>query len=728
MLQGFEPREYQKVIALTANANNTLVVLPTGLGKTNVFLMVAAKRLATYPESKILFVGPTRPLIEQYFQVFKEHLDMPEGKMAMLTGKIPPIKRQQLWELASVIFSTPQSIEHDLLNKKIDLSKVSLFGVDEAHRAVGKYSYSWIAEQYMQQAKHSRILALTASPGSEKSKINEVCKNLFIERIEVRTEDDVDVKPYMKEKKIIHVPVHLPSEFEGVLTALKKCMTKNIDAIRRYGLIRESPSKTELLRTQASLHGQLAHGNKTIKVLHSLSLLAQAIKVSHAIELAESQSIPSLCKYLDKLAEEGEQGKTKAAKSLLQNEDFKTAKLYAEGLLAKGVTHPKIKELRRIVVAQKNKKNNTKIIVFTQYRDTAVLLKEQLETIEILSPRIFVGQNRKGGLGMNQNKQKELLEQFKDNQFDVLIATSIGEEGLDIPQVDVVVFYEPVPSAIRQIQRIGRTSRRNDGTIFILVAKNTRDEVFRWVAQSKQRNMHRLLKELKTSLLLTTDKKKIPKKKAEEDITIVIDTREKQAMLARQLMNEGVKIQLATLATGDYLVSNKCCVEFKTVPDFVASILDGRLLQQTRSLRELYERPLIIIEGEEDIYSVRNVHPHAILGAFVTLLRYNVPFLQTKNMKETAGVLYQLAKAEQRDGPASITLHAKKPKDLKQQQEFVISSLPGIEGSLAPQLLKVFGNVRNVMNASEEEMMSVPLIGKKKASAITSLVGNTYSC
>src|SRR3989338_4238689 len=198
MIKDFEPRLYQQTIFATAAEKNTLVVLPTGMGKTNVFLMLAAQRLKQYPNSKILFIGPTRPLIEQYLNVFKAHFEISEEDMAVFTGMVSPEKRSELWKKAKIIFSTPQGLENDIISNRIKLEEVCLLGVDEAHRAVGDYAYPFVAKQYQKKARYPRILALTASPGSDMEKIKEVCQNLFIEEIEIRTEESPDVRPYIQ--------------------------------------------------------------------------------------------------------------------------------------------------------------------------------------------------------------------------------------------------------------------------------------------------------------------------------------------------------------------------------------------------------------------------------------------------------------------------------------------------------------------------------------------------
>src|SRR3989338_7172784 len=237
MIKGFVPRLYQETILATAAQKNTLVVLPTGMGKTNIFLMLAAQRLSHYPNSKILLIGPTKPLIDQYYAVFKEFFDMPEEKMAIFTGMVSPEKREQLWKTATVIFSTPQGLENDIISRKINLEEVSLLGFDEAHRAVGNYSYVFIASQYNKLARYPRIVGMTASPGTAMEEIKEVSQNLFMEAIEVRTDNDPDVKPYVQEMDITWVPVHLPPLLKEVQKPLQDFVRSRAEKLKQMGLL-----------------------------------------------------------------------------------------------------------------------------------------------------------------------------------------------------------------------------------------------------------------------------------------------------------------------------------------------------------------------------------------------------------------------------------------------------------------------------------------------------------
>ncbi len=734
MIKDFTPRLYQEAILATAVKYNTLIVLPTGLGKTNIFLMLAAHRLKLYPESKVLLIGPTRPLIDQYLEVFKNHFEISADRMAVLTGLVRPEKRVELWKNASIIFSTPQGLENDVISGRIKLEDVSLLGFDEAHRAVGDYSYVWLAKKYSNEAKFPRIVGMTASPGSDLEKITEVCNNLMIEEIEVRTEADSDVSPYIQEIDIDYVKVELPERFLEVGRLIKECIKSKLDAVKKFGYMGSSfaLSKSELLKLQASLHSQLARGSKDFSLLRSVSLLAEAMKASHALELLESQGITQLQKYFQRLMEEGKTSRVKALKNLLADGNFRAAMAKAQKLYEEKVEHPKLDELKRIVSTE-IKSGAEKIIVFSQYRDSALKIKEVLDSLSGIGSEIFVGQAKKEDTGLSQKEQKAMLDRFRDGNFNVLIATSIGEEGLDIVKVDLVIFYEPLPSAIRSIQRRGRTGRQEKGRVVVLIARNTRDEAFRWVAHHKEKRMHRILNSLKGKVRLNKgaeEKGKLmgyaEKKKENGNVKIFADYREK-GPVAKELSDSGVSVELKTLEIGDYVCSSRVAVEVKTTDDFVNSIVDGRLLQQLKELKRGYERPVVIIEGDADIYSVRGVHPNAIRGMIATIaVSYGIPIIKTRDSIETAGIITAIAKREQENSSEEIQVHSQKPSTLKEQQEFIVSALPGVETTIARSLLKRFGSVKGIVNASSGELKEAELVGEKKASEIRRVVDSGY--
>ncbi len=729
MLKEFRPRLYQETILATAVKKNTLVVLPTGMGKTAIAMMLAAYRLKQFPESKILILACTKPLVDQHYETFRKFLNFDESRFAMFTGNVSPEKRADLWKDAKVIFSTPQGLENDIISGKIGLEDVSLLVVDEAHRAVGDYSYVFIAKQYNKKARFPKILALTASPGSDLEKINEIIKNLYIEEIEIRTDESPDVRPYIKEIDVEWVKVELPDEFKEVKKYLDDCYKSKLKAIKDLGYLNSAAghSKKELLEIQGALHAQISQGDKSFDILKSVSLMAEAMKVHHAVELIETQGITALVSYLNDIESQAENTKVRAVKNLLNDINFRSAIVKAKKLYEAGIEHPKFDKLKDIV-SNEIKNKDVKVIVFTQYRDSALKIISELNKIENANAKIFVGQLKKKESGLSQKEQKRILDEFRAGGFNVLISTSVGEEGLDVPAVDLVVFYEPIPSAIRHIQRRGRTGRQEKGRVIILMAKDTRDEAYRWSAHHKEKKMHRHLDNLKSKIVLSNSGNKLDKYVPEEErLKIFADYREKGSGIIKELAESNVIVSLERLDTADYVVSSRCGIEVKTVEDFVNSIIDGRLLDQIKELKRNFERPLIIIEGIEDIYSVRRVHPNAIRGMLATIaISYGIPILNTKNSQESAALLRIIAKREQEYDSGEFSMHTRKPLSLKDLQEYVVSSLPDVGGAIAKNLLEKFGSVKNVFNANEEELKEVELIGEKKAKRIREVVDGEY--
>ncbi len=723
MLKNLTPRLYQETIFSKATTKNTLVVLPTGLGKTALAMMLAQHRLSLYPDSKILMIAPTKPLVEQHLETFKKHIEAKESDFAMFTGEVSPEKRAMLWNESKYIFSTPQGLENDFIAGRINIDNVSLLILDEAHRAVGDYSYNFVAQQYSKKAKNPRILGLTASPGSDLEKITEVCKNLNIEIIEVRTEQDADVKDYVHDIKIDWIKVDLPPAFTFIKKTIEECYNAKLHELKKLGYLNSVMiRKTDLLALQTKLHSMLSSGEKNPELWKSISLIAEATKIHHAIELLETQGIHSLFAYFQKLTEESEKGTSKAVKNLVADEKFRLAFEMTKKLYENNIEHPKINELKKIVSSNINEK----MIIFSHYRDTATKIKKELDKLNITS-KIFVGQAKKKETGLNQKQQKQILDEFRNGIFNVLIATSVAEEGLDVPNVNLVVFYEPLPSAIRTIQRRGRTGRNENGKVIILMANRTRDEAYHWSTQRKEKNMHRLLKTVNDKVSLNGLKdpqSKLPK--AYDDVKIICDDREKSNGIMRQLVDLGIKVDLRRIDIGDYVLSERCVVELKTVPDFVDSIIDGRLLEQLKELVK-FDRPVLIIEGIEDIYSQRNLHPNAIRGMLSTIaVSYGIPVLQTRNNKETAELLYIIAKREQDPDKKQYSLHNKKPISDKDLQEYIVSSLPNVGPSMAKEFLHKFRSIRRIFNATEDELKEVQGVGEKTAKEIQRTLDKDY--
>src|SRR3989344_5907492 len=463
------PRDYQQKIFETAKNRNTLVVLPTGLGKTLIALLLAIERLKKHPGSKILFLAPTRPLAEQHYAYFTKYLPELFADLQLFTGEVPAEKRQEIWQTAEVIFSTPQCVANDLEKYRYDSHEVSLLIIDEAHRCLKNYDYTTVVEFYKKQALNERILGLTASPGSDPEIVKQICMHLNIEEIEIRTRHSEDVKEYLQELEFKKVEVPFPQEFIEIRVLLKRIWDSKVSILKSKNYLVGPANKITLLKLQARLAMQVSRRN--FAAMHGMSLTAQAIKISHALELLETQTLSGLNTYLKGLIKQASEKKSKAVQNLTKSPEFNAALISLQSLLTKKTEHPKIEELAVITENELKENTQAKIMIFTQFRDTASTILKRLSQITEAKPAMFVGQAKKtsasGNTGLSQKEQKAVIEQFKNNEVNILIATSIGEVGLDIPEVSAVIFYEPVPSAIRKIQRAGRTASLAPGKLMI---------------------------------------------------------------------------------------------------------------------------------------------------------------------------------------------------------------------------------------------------------------------
>lgn len=721
MLVDLAPRLYQETILASCAQQNTLVVLPTGMGKSIIFVMLAAHRLKQFPSSKVLILVPTKPLAEQHVKSLKKFLQIEE--IHLFTGDVKAEERAKLFEKAKIIVSTPQGVENDVISKKIDLSKVSLLVFDEAHRAVKDYSYVWLAKYYMQHAKYPRILGLTASPGSTKEKIQEVCTNLFVEGIEVRSAQDPEVAPYIQEVNTKYLEVELSDKLRKVLSYFKLVEKSRADRLRELGVTAPVSSRGDLLKLQAKLRGELSiGGDKKFEVMKCISVCAEIMKLQHAVELLESQGVSALSLYMEKMVTDAQKGASKAVKNLMADSNMRSAHILIQNAIEEGVEHPKMELLRTLITERLT--GESKFIIFNQYRDNAKKIVEELNLMDGISAELFVGQAKKSGTGLSQKKQKQMIEDFSEGKFNVIVMTSVGEEGLDIPQVDYVIFFEPVPSAIRHIQRRGRTGRLERGEVYILMTKGTRDEIYRWSAHHKEKRMYSALKSMKREIVFAQVNQSTLDQFEEKKLKIFVDHREKKSRVIKHFIDEGYEVEIGQLEVADYILSDDVGVEFKTVEDFINSLVDGRLLEQIKDLKYNFRRPLIILEGEEDLFGVRNIHPNSIRGMLATItVTFGIPIIRTKNSNESAQMMMTIVKREQ--GEKSSKSFSPNPTrrgiSVEEQQVHFVAALPDIGEKLAKELLERFKSPKGVVNASLDELKEVEKIGKVKAANLKNM-------
>ncbi|MEM2897472.1 MAG: helicase-related protein [Candidatus Bathyarchaeia archaeon] len=546
-----EDRLYQRIIAYNATLRNTLVVLPTALGKTIISALVTLHLFRKYKDKRILIMAPTRPLVIQHRETYRRILKINPSNIVFLTGKVPASRRKEVWDgKARILFATPQVVENDLESGILSLRDFCLLVFDECHRARKDYAYTNIAKHYFKQCDWPLILGITASPGSSLEKIQEICDALYMEQIEYRCEDDEDVAPYINPVKVEWRTVDLPEEYKRISEIVRLMLKGKIEKLASYGLIHKDfnyITRKDLLELGEGLRKRLNEAYQGKGSIYSMIALQSAsLTLFHLLELIETQGIKPAQQFLEKI-----DLNEKMSYRIIKNDPNYFAlkdmlKKYSQ------IEHTKINELKKIVEEQLKNHPESRIIVFTQYRNTATQLVDIIKEIKAISVERFVGQASKyDDQGLTQQEQIRILEDFRNGSLNVLVATSIAEEGLDIPSVDLVVFYEPIPSEIRYIQRKGRTGRKRFGKAIILIAEDTSDIAYFYASRRKAEKMRRIVKTLNQKLnpVLRNGSMPTPNPLTEEEIKKIEELAELEEIEGEKaLEKEPIKPKLKPLA------------------------------------------------------------------------------------------------------------------------------------------------------------------------------------
>jgi len=749
-------RAYQENIFINCLNTNCLVVIPTGLGKTIIALMLAIHRLSETPNSKIIFLAPTKPLVTQHYKTFLDLTVINEEELKAITGTTSPEKRKEIWKDLRIAFMTPQVLQNDIISNLYSLKDVSLIIFDECHRTIGDYAYCFIAKKYIESSKNPQILGLTASPGSTEGKINEILKNLFIDRVEIRTEQDSDVKPYIYKVDNEWIKVKLPSEFMDI----KKLITEKLRAtykwLKQQDLLNSSDitkvTRKEMLALDKIINGKISASRadeEKSQLFNAKKFVANAIRLSYMDELIETQGVSSLDDYMKKNIKKIKQNTAnKSLKELFRDSGIKRVLELIEANKLKGIVHPKLEKLAEVLHNQIIQNKDSRILVFCHFRDSVNNIIKFIGRDEVIKAHKFVGQARKSSdKGLTQKEQIQLLDDFKEGIYNTLIATSVGEEGLDIAECDLVIFYDIVPSAVRSIQRRGRTGRKKEGKVLLLMAEGTRDEGYYWAEKAKERVMNQSLRTMKESdsnskggqsNLLNFIKREeesknssnfknnvemalIQKIESAEDYTIICDNRETASAVVRALSLMGVGLKLEHLTVADYILSDRVGIERKSAQDFNDSIKDGRLFNELFELKNNFVRPILILEGDPFMNS--NINQNALYGAITSIiLNLGITIYKTNDPSDSAMFIYQLAKKEQSDSKMEVKLRFdKKPIEISSLLEFIVAGIPGINALRAKNLLKELQSLQEIFNADIGDLMKVENVGKKIAQEIYKL-------
>ncbi|MBN2154776.1 MAG: DEAD/DEAH box helicase family protein [Candidatus Lokiarchaeota archaeon] len=772
-------RDYQTNIFASCIGKNSLVVLPTGMGKTIIALMLALYTHSQVPDKKILFLAPTKPLVAQHQQSFIEMSTLEEWQLPMLT--VPPTKRETLYLDASIAFLTPQILQNDIINKKIDLKEVSLIIFDEAHRAVGDYAYTFIAKMYHQEYPHGLILGMSASPGGDEEKIQEVCENLYISNVEIRSETSPDVAPYVQDVQMNWIPIQLPNEYlqpKKILESMLKIFQKelyNSNFLDHYSL--NKISRKDLLassrRIDFKIRDTSASSEELTNAFYLKKVVSNSIRVSHMLELLEAQGIDPLYKYHQKCIAELKTPKaSKSLHELMQSTEYRKAMQLVRSLVESDFVHPKLIKIRDLLNQQFQQNPDSRVLIFANFRDTVDSIVEFINNTESIIAEKFIGQQarkkgRKIEKGMTQKEQIAKLDLFRAGDINTLVATSVAEEGLDIAECDLVIFYDVIPSEIRTIQRRGRTGRQSEGKLYILMAKGTREEGYYYTEKKREKRMKHVLANYNNSHTSTSGQngvKKSTKKQKMGNIldfmheseensikdaeillsvteqsnsspssdsqskrqVIIADTRETQSPVVRELAVKGMDVILKTLNVADYILSEQVGVERKTDSDFVESLKDGRLFDELHHLSQSFHIPILILEGNP--VNQFSISKTAILGALASIIvNMRISVLYTQSATETADLLIALEKKIHQEKTPIGKVYTKKTTSEAEAQEQIISGIPGINIYRAQELLTAFSTLENIFTAAEDELEQVPGIGKKTAKKIREIAEYDYN-
>uniref|UniRef100_A0A4X2KQY8 ATP-dependent RNA helicase FANCM n=1 Tax=Vombatus ursinus TaxID=29139 RepID=A0A4X2KQY8_VOMUR len=523
----FPVREYQLRISEAALFCNTLVCLPTGLGKTFIAAVVMYNFYRWFPAGKVVFMAPTKPLVAQQIEACSRVMGIPQRHMAEMTGSTQAFIRKEIWHNKRVLFLTPQVMINDLCRGACPAVKIKCLVIDEAHKALGNYAYCQVVRELVKYTKHFRILALSATPGSDTKAVQQVVSNLLIGQIELRSEDSSDILPFTHERQIEKLVVPLGEElvtiqntyiqvleaFANRLIRVKVLMRQDIPNLTKFQII----LARDLFRKNSSPH--ILGGQQGIIE----GDFAICISLYHGYELLQQMGMRSLYIFLCGIMD-GTKGMTRTKNELSRNEQFmklfeQLGNMFSDWNTTSGIvdgnpnqsghndkkfiySHPKLKKLEEVVVEHfrtwkdqntSEKKCDTRVMIFSSFRDSVQEIAEMLQYQPTVRVMTFVGHaSGKSTKGLTQKEQLEVVKQFRDGGYNTLVSTCVGEEGLDIGEVDLIICFDAQKSPVRLVQRMGRTGRKRQGRIVVILTEGKEECAYNR-SQSCKRSIYKAI-------------------------------------------------------------------------------------------------------------------------------------------------------------------------------------------------------------------------------------------
>ncbi|XP_076752165.1 FA complementation group M [Xylocopa sonorina] len=502
--ENYPVRDYQFNIVQACLYNNTMVCLPTGLGKTFIAAVVMYNFWRWYPQGKIIFLAPTKPLVAQ--QIFACHniMGLPSTETIELTGAVSHKQREVAWSKKRIIFATPQVFHNDLDKNIVPSDLVKCVVIDEAHKALGKHSYCECIRLLCERNQTFRILALSATPGNKIDNVHEVIQNLLIAHVELRDETSLDIVPYINRRQVDVILVPLSNELAEYKERYIFIMDRHVKILLRHNVLRGNTANISKGRVFHILKEYQKKTNKSGNYGQIVKTLNILITMYHAYELMIRDGLRAFHKFYQNHCDKFWMNEEPQLQMLLNDIGMYLGPFPDTKVLSEGATmnipnnlvfgHTKFEKLKELLLhhfkSSEGKENNTQVIIFVEYRDIVseiyVLL---LQCQPVIRPQMFVGQ-----AGQKQKQQIKALENFRMNHVNVLISTSIGEEGLDIGEVDLIVCFDiSHQSPTRLVQRMGRTGRKRDGHIIILVTDGREHETLKSTMARRDSLNHKIL-------------------------------------------------------------------------------------------------------------------------------------------------------------------------------------------------------------------------------------------
>ncbi|XP_065183878.1 uncharacterized protein LOC135814649 [Sycon ciliatum] len=488
-------RQYQLDITRTALFSNTLVALPTGLGKTLIAAVVIYNFQRWYPSKKILFMAPTKPLVAQQIDACCNIMRLPTSHCCTVTGSSLPKQRTSLWKEKRIFFLTPQVVQNDLHRGICPAGDICLVVVDEAHRAQGRHSYVEVVRELHKTSKNIRVLGLSATPGENMQGVQQVVENLLISRVELRTEDSADVRQYAQDRSVEQMKVSLNDEIDRMKAEYLKLLTPLLQRLRSDGNLwisnMEQPTNLRNVLIVAKKKFQAGRQfNQNAAAMNSVDKdYAMALSLAHSFEILQTHGLWCLYQTLVTASSQRapQMSVTGIRRIFSQLESHFSSADRLPGQPS-AISHPKMAVLKEVVNAHfREHGESTRVIIFSQFR---VSVEEIAATLRATSPLVsiaeFVGQSNSGsnsevtsnqGKGLTQKEQQKVLDHFRTGRVNTLVATSVAEEGLDIGSVDLIVCFDVQQSSLRMVQRMGRTGRKRTGKVVVLLVPGIEDKL-----------------------------------------------------------------------------------------------------------------------------------------------------------------------------------------------------------------------------------------------------------